>query len=123
MSNGFWDSTAGELIGVASIIFALTIGVGGCKFLEGIADSRISQQSQQTGFSLEEISTAFILGLKAGWDSANDGKCSTENCVRVLKKISWKTRCRCSVCERLRANGEPGMDGISNPEEEGRGQQ
>lgn len=41
---------------------------------------------------------------------------------RVLKSVAWKTRCRCSVCERLRANGEPGMDGISIPEAEGRGQ-
>ena len=41
---------------------------------------------------------------------------------RVLKSVAWKTRCRCSVCERLRANGEPGMDGISNPEIEIRSQ-
>ena len=41
---------------------------------------------------------------------------------RVLKRVAWKTRCRCSVCERLGANGEPGMDGISDPEAEIRSQ-
>ena len=93
MSNSFWGSTTGELIGVAAVIFALTIGVGGCKFLEGISDSRTSKENLQIGFSAEDMSRAFILGSKVGWDSANDGKSSTENCVFLMDEIAKTTDC------------------------------
>ena len=109
MSNGFFDSTTGELIGVAAIIFALTIGVGGCKFLEGIHSSKAVEKDVESSFSLEEISTAFILGLKAGWDSANDGKCSTENCVFLMDNFVKTTDCPWWPSVRRRVYGDSGV--------------
>lgn len=31
---------------------------------------------------------------------------------RVMEGMAWRGRCRCEICERLRAAGKAGMDGI-----------
>lgn len=35
---------------------------------------------------------------------------------RVQDGLIWGARCRCEVCERLRAVGKPGLDGVGPTE-------